>query len=241
MKGKFLIAATLIFSFFILACEDNIFQSINTVDENNFDDCMSKANAAYKASDFAAAKQWYLAASELDPKNSDARYGVAKASMRFYGIDVFSVAMNLMDQEEGDPMLGNMDTDDIIDIYNGTKDAQTHIHYIAMDNCTSGKIKPGDVYYDDFFTTSLKAISTICKTMNDIDAIVGEFEVIVSSDGIDIADWENLDPEKQQEIIDDIDEILDDAEAIIPFFVDDPEEQQNLLDLINDLKNIGAI
>lgn len=196
---------------------------------------MSMGNAAYSAESWQEAKDWYQKAIDVEPANSDARYNFAKAAMRLRNVDSIGLMLKMMNNSGGGDITAGLDKQEILDIYYGTDEAQQQIKVISDGECTSGKIQPADIYLDYAFVLTLKSISLIYKTMDDLNklaGIAGDFLVMTDS-GITIANWDTLTSTQQAEIIDTIGELVDDADEVIDLVVSDPQQAEALKAMVD--------
>jgi hypothetical protein len=246
MKNLIMAVTMAAMTVFLFSCENNIFQTVRPANDKNFDEVMSRGNAAYAAANWSEACDWYSKAVALNPTNSDAHYDYAKSLMRLHNVDSIGLMLQLYDNPGGSTpsetnVLAGFDKAEILSMYDGTDEAQQQIKQIVDGNCTTGKIKATDVSVDYAFVLALKSMSLIFKTMDEVNALVDNIQFVVNESSVSISDWNNLTPEKQQEIIDEVTALADDATAVIDLLISDPDQKQAALDFLDKLKNIGAI
>lgn len=240
MKGRIIVAiCVLIFGVFMNACENNIFEGFHITNENDFDECMSMGNAAYNSSNFEEAQTWYENAVAVRPNDSDARYGLAKAYMRLYNVDVFTLANTLANAESHEDILASIDVDTIISIFNGTSGAQQHTQHIAVGNCTTGKITPLDIKFDYEMVTNLFAISAIANALKVAEQIQ-DATIVFTSTGIAINNWDQLDSEQQQSITDQMNTLADSIDAAVSGMPEGDSTKESLEELAEQIRNIGG-
>jgi hypothetical protein len=219
----------------------SIFTPLHPENSNDFSECMSRGEGAYRGSNFEESEKWFKRAVELKPDDSDARYGLARASMRMYNVNVIDVVMMMTGEKEseGENLIAGMDKEEVLDIYYGTTDAQNHVKHIIDEKCTSGKITPDDVYMDYTCVLALKSVALIYKTMDDLDKLTEGFSIEVTPSGLSITGWDDLTQAEQDALSQDIADLVDSAGAVVDLIVGDEESANAIKDFLNKLGNLS--